>query len=171
MLLRRITPACLLLAATLTVRAAEPSLAEDPRVASALELGRAWLDAERAYQQVPGISAAVVHDQKALWIGGFGLHHNVAALHRGRLNLDGGDRRLVAGEGAGEDNGENLAVHYVLPVGTKRSVSQKDAPRCSAVLGVGYFRSRPMIDSMFAFERRAFWRAVINDVRALSRFV
>ena len=73
MLLRRITPACLLLAATLTVRAAEPSLAEDPRVASALELGRAWLDAERAYQQVPGISAAVVHDQKALWIGGFGL--------------------------------------------------------------------------------------------------
>jgi CubicO group peptidase (beta-lactamase class C family) len=60
---------------SLSLRAAEPSpaLADDPRVASALELSRAWLDAQRAYEQVPGLSAAIVHDQEVLWSGGFGL--------------------------------------------------------------------------------------------------
>ena len=53
--------------------AAGPSPDDDPRVASALELARAWLDAERAYAQVPGVSAAIVHDQKVLWSGAFGL--------------------------------------------------------------------------------------------------
>jgi CubicO group peptidase (beta-lactamase class C family) len=47
-------------------------LADDPRVASALEVARIWLDAQRAYEQIPGISAAVVHDQQLLWSGGFG---------------------------------------------------------------------------------------------------
>ena len=49
------------------------SIAADPRVASALELARAWLDAERAYDRIPGVSAAIVHDQETLWSGGFGL--------------------------------------------------------------------------------------------------
>lgn len=61
------------LLAAVPLRAAEPSPDDDPRVASALELARAWLDAERAYEQVPGVSAAIVHDQKVLWIGAFGL--------------------------------------------------------------------------------------------------
>ncbi|MDL2718397.1 MAG: serine hydrolase [Acidobacteriota bacterium] len=67
--------ACVLLVASMSVRAAEPSPVpdDDPRVASALELARAWLDAERAYEQVPGVSAAIVHDQKVLWSGAFGL--------------------------------------------------------------------------------------------------
>jgi CubicO group peptidase (beta-lactamase class C family) len=74
MLLRRVLAAsglCL----SLSLHAAEPpaSPADDPRVASALELARAWLDAARAYEQVPGVSAAIVHDQKVLWSGAFGL--------------------------------------------------------------------------------------------------
>ena len=73
MFLHRPAAFCLLFVAALSVRAAEPAVTDDPRVASALELARAWLDAERAYEQVPGVSAAVVHDQKVLWTGGFGL--------------------------------------------------------------------------------------------------
>ena len=67
--------ACVLLVTSLSVRAAEPSPSPDgdPRVASALELARAWLDAERAYEGVPGVSAAILHDQKVLWSGAFGL--------------------------------------------------------------------------------------------------
>jgi len=67
--------ACVLLIASVSVRAAEPSPSpdDDPRVASAVELARAWLDAERAYEQVPGVSAAIVHDQKVLWSGALGL--------------------------------------------------------------------------------------------------
>jgi CubicO group peptidase (beta-lactamase class C family) len=47
-------------------------LADDPRVASALEVLRVWLEAQRAYDQIPGVSAAVVYDQEVLWSGGFG---------------------------------------------------------------------------------------------------
>jgi CubicO group peptidase (beta-lactamase class C family) len=44
----------------------------DPRVDNALELVRVWLEGERAYDQIPGISAAVVYDQEPLWTGGYG---------------------------------------------------------------------------------------------------
>jgi CubicO group peptidase (beta-lactamase class C family) len=50
-----------------------PSVASDPRVVSALELARTWLEAQRAYDQIPGVSAAIVLDQDVLWSGGFGL--------------------------------------------------------------------------------------------------
>ena len=43
-----------------------------PTTAQALELARLWLDGQRAYEGVPGISAAIVHDQKTLWSGGTG---------------------------------------------------------------------------------------------------
>ncbi|HEX2062750.1 MAG TPA: serine hydrolase, partial [Thermoanaerobaculia bacterium] len=43
-----------------------------PSNAQALELARRWLDAQRAYDEIPGMSAAVVHDQKVLWSGGSG---------------------------------------------------------------------------------------------------
>ena len=49
-----------------------PLLSQDPRVASALELARVWLEAQRAYERIPGVSAAIVHDQELLWSGGFG---------------------------------------------------------------------------------------------------
>lgn len=52
--------------------ASAQSLADDPRVAQRLELARVWLEAQRAYDQIPGVSAALVHDQQVLWSGGFG---------------------------------------------------------------------------------------------------
>lgn len=48
------------------------SVANDPRVASALELAQTWLEAQRAYERIPGVSAAIVHDQQVVWSGGFG---------------------------------------------------------------------------------------------------
>jgi CubicO group peptidase (beta-lactamase class C family) len=38
-----------------------------------LDLVAMWLDAERAYDGVPGLSAAIVRDQDLLWSGSFGL--------------------------------------------------------------------------------------------------
>lgn len=49
------------------------SLSDDPRVAQALELARTWLEAQSAYDQIPGVSAAIVHDQQILWAGAYGV--------------------------------------------------------------------------------------------------
>lgn len=49
-----------------------PAAAADPRVASALELARTWLEAERSYERLPGVSAAIVHGQEILWVGAYG---------------------------------------------------------------------------------------------------
>jgi CubicO group peptidase (beta-lactamase class C family) len=48
-------------------------LAEHSRVAQALELARVWLEAQRAYDQIPGVSAGVVYDQQMVWSSGFGF--------------------------------------------------------------------------------------------------
>ena len=61
--------------AILLVLLALPAFAADdapPTTAQAVELARLWLDAQRAYEEVPGMSAAIVHDQKVLWSGGAG---------------------------------------------------------------------------------------------------
>lgn len=47
-------------------------LSKDPRVVSALHLLELWLDAQSAYENIPGLSIAVVHDQELLWAAGFG---------------------------------------------------------------------------------------------------
>jgi CubicO group peptidase (beta-lactamase class C family) len=47
--------------------------AQRPSLDQALELARVWLEAQRAYQQIPGVSAAIVQDQQVLWAGGFGF--------------------------------------------------------------------------------------------------
>jgi CubicO group peptidase (beta-lactamase class C family) len=52
--------------------AAGQSVAQHPRVRQTLNLLQVWLDAQRAYQQIPGVSAAVVYDQQLLWSAGFG---------------------------------------------------------------------------------------------------
>ena len=56
------------------LRAADPprSVASDPRVVSAIALARSWLDAQRAYSLIPGVSAAIVYRDETLWSGGFG---------------------------------------------------------------------------------------------------
>ncbi len=71
---RRLTSAFLfatLSAARLAAQAPSP-VATDPRVVSALELARTWLEAQRAYARIPGISAAVVYGDETLWSGGYG---------------------------------------------------------------------------------------------------
>lgn len=76
-MLRLSLPLALLALAGLTAAlpAAEPAppLAGHPRVAEALRLYETWLEAQRAYQQVPGLSAAVVHGDELLWSGAFGV--------------------------------------------------------------------------------------------------
>ena len=47
-------------------------LTDDPRVADAIGLLERWVDAQRAYEQIPSVTAAVVHDQELLWSAGFG---------------------------------------------------------------------------------------------------
>lgn len=42
-------------------------------LANELALAEAWLDAQRTYDRVPGVSAAIVHDQELLWSGAFGF--------------------------------------------------------------------------------------------------
>ena len=44
-----------------------------PTTAQAVELARRWLDAQRAYDGIPGMSVAVVSDQKEVWLGGSGM--------------------------------------------------------------------------------------------------
>jgi len=53
--------------------AAAAKVASDPRVQTALEAARVWLEAQRAYDRIPGVSAAIVYDQQVLWSGGFGV--------------------------------------------------------------------------------------------------
>ena len=38
-----------------------------------MALVESWLAAQRAYDNVPGLSAAIVHGQDLAWSGGFGL--------------------------------------------------------------------------------------------------
>jgi CubicO group peptidase (beta-lactamase class C family) len=44
-----------------------------PTTAQAVELARRWVDAQRAYDEIPGMSVAVVQDQKEIWLGGSGF--------------------------------------------------------------------------------------------------
>jgi CubicO group peptidase (beta-lactamase class C family) len=48
-------------------------VADHPRVKQSLQLAAVWLDAMRAYNQVPGLSAAIVHDQDVIWSGALGV--------------------------------------------------------------------------------------------------
>ncbi|MGD8319066.1 MAG: serine hydrolase [Gemmatimonadota bacterium] len=50
-------------------------VAENPRVAEAVAAVETWLEAERAYEQIPGVSAAIVHDQELVWSGAYGMAH------------------------------------------------------------------------------------------------
>ena len=69
--MKQIVTSLLLLALT-TPCLGQQSVEQHPRVSEALNLLEVWVDAQRAYQQIPGISMAVVHDQQLLWSKGFG---------------------------------------------------------------------------------------------------
>ena len=67
-----LTPFAWIVVAIAPAMAQSPPLSDHPRVAAALEVARVWLEAQRDFEQIPGLSAAIVHDQDVLWIGGFG---------------------------------------------------------------------------------------------------
>jgi CubicO group peptidase (beta-lactamase class C family) len=75
------TPALLLLMALAVLplpagaQAAAADLADHPRVVEALRVMDVWLEAQRAYDRIPGLSAALVHDQETVWTGAYGLAH------------------------------------------------------------------------------------------------
>jgi CubicO group peptidase (beta-lactamase class C family) len=50
----------------------DPSKADHPEVQGALAAVDAWLDGERAYGRVPGMSAGIVLDQDLIWSQGYG---------------------------------------------------------------------------------------------------
>ena len=64
-----------------TVATAGVEIRTNPRVAVAVEKVRVWLEAQRAYTQIPGVSFAIVHDQELVATGGFGR----ADLSLGRI--------------------------------------------------------------------------------------
>ena len=47
-------------------------VAADPGVREALHLLDLWMDAQVAYGEIPGATAAVVHDQELMWAKGYG---------------------------------------------------------------------------------------------------
>jgi D-alanyl-D-alanine carboxypeptidase len=47
-------------------------LATHPDVRAAIDLFSAWIESQLAYSGVPGLSAAIVHDQELVWARGFG---------------------------------------------------------------------------------------------------
>jgi CubicO group peptidase (beta-lactamase class C family) len=49
------------------------SLADDPRVTSALKVVETWIESQLDYNDIPGISVAVVYDQELVWKRGFGF--------------------------------------------------------------------------------------------------
>ncbi len=53
--------------------AAAQSVGQDAAVMEALEVARIWLDAQHDYEEIPAISAAIVHDQELVWSGAVGL--------------------------------------------------------------------------------------------------
>ena len=61
----------LALLAPLTVVA--QSVADDTHVAEALEVARIWLDAQKDYERLPSVAAAIVHDQELVWSGAVGM--------------------------------------------------------------------------------------------------
>ena len=62
------------------VPAAAQSSASHPSLAEALNVVEVWLDAQRDYERLPAISAAIVHDQELVWSGAMGM----ADLDEGR---------------------------------------------------------------------------------------
>lgn len=78
MSLRRAHPAVAAFALVATLTAPLPSsgqVASNPRVAEAVAAVETWLEAEQAYDRIPSLSAAVVHEQEVVWSGAYGMAH------------------------------------------------------------------------------------------------
>lgn len=69
----RILGLSLLVQASAVCPGAAEGIKDHERVQEALTLLQVWLEAKRDYGDVPGLSAAVVHNQELLWSGGYGM--------------------------------------------------------------------------------------------------
>jgi CubicO group peptidase (beta-lactamase class C family) len=49
------------------------SLADDPRVASAIKIVEVWIESQLDYNDIPGMSVGIVYDQEMVWKHGFGF--------------------------------------------------------------------------------------------------
>ena len=61
-----------------------------PEVASGVELLCAWIDAQMAHREEPGLSIGIVHDQELVWARGFGyadVNEQVAATAATRYRI------------------------------------------------------------------------------------
>ncbi len=57
-----------------------PDTVPSERLSEALNLLEVWLEAQRAYEEIPAISAAVVHDQEQVWSAAWGLANPEAGV-------------------------------------------------------------------------------------------
>jgi CubicO group peptidase (beta-lactamase class C family) len=60
-------------AQTVAAAPTDAGIAANPDVAAAERLFSAWLDAQIAYRDLPGVAVGVVHDQQLVWSKGFGF--------------------------------------------------------------------------------------------------
>jgi CubicO group peptidase (beta-lactamase class C family) len=70
--MKRLTARLLFLTIASPVLAQGQGMRDHPRVAEAIHLVETWIEAQRAYEDIPGVSAALVYDQQVLWAKGFG---------------------------------------------------------------------------------------------------
>ncbi len=68
-----VVPVLLVLASAAGRLVAQADLGDHPRVREAIHLLDVWIDAQVAYEQIPGASVAVVKDQALVWSEGYGL--------------------------------------------------------------------------------------------------
>jgi len=59
-------------AATTEAAKQHKDIANDPRVIAAIEMLEIWIDAHLVYENIPGISIAILQDQDLIWSKGFG---------------------------------------------------------------------------------------------------
>lgn len=74
-LLAGLTALGLAMAANPVALEAQTRMGPAERVAEALAVVETWLEAERAYDRIPAVSAAIVHDQELVWSGAYGAAH------------------------------------------------------------------------------------------------
>lgn len=63
---------------TVAAVAQETPKKQPPSRAEALAFAQAWMEGQRAYEEIPGMSAAIVRDQELLWSGGSGYADSAA---------------------------------------------------------------------------------------------
>jgi D-alanyl-D-alanine carboxypeptidase len=69
---RMIMGTCLAVLVSLQVGAQGRAVGDNPEVAANLKLLERWIEAQRIYRSLPGLSVALVYDQDLVYAGGFG---------------------------------------------------------------------------------------------------